>query len=183
MKAVSPALGGLKQRRSSQPTATAALVLWDKLLSEPLHRIQILSGHGRFSGHFMGHTQRTVLPQPRRWRQRRLIGAVVISGDQIHRNWFYIFGEEITKRTVKSKRKLNLELQRGKKTCLTSHFQLEASSIAMRKNMSHDRLVLPAVMTQTVVKRRLLAKKPPKKLFPSEILFNFSELSRCFSVC
>ena len=49
--------------------------------------------------------------------------------------------------------------------------------------MLHDRLVLPAVMTQTVVKRHLLEKKPPKKLFPSEIPFNFSELSRCFSVC
>ena len=48
--------------------------------------------------------------------------------------------------------------------------------------MLQDQLVLPVVMTQTAVKRRLLVKKPPKKLFPSEILFNFSELSRCFSV-
>ena len=44
-----------------------------------------------------------------------------------------------------------------------SNFQLEASSIAIRQNMLHDRLVLPAVMTQTAVKRRLLTKKPPKK--------------------
>ena len=37
-------------------------------------------------------------------------GAVVIGVDQVHSNCFYIFRDEIAGRTLKSKRKLNLEL-------------------------------------------------------------------------
>ena len=88
------------------------------------------------------------------------------------------------RKTIEKQTKAEFGAVEGKETCVTtSHFQLEASSIAMRQNMLHDQLVRPAVMTQTAVKRRLLATKPPKKLFPSEIFLNFSELSSCYSVC
>ena len=66
---------------------------------------------------------------------------------------------------------------------LTSYFQLEASSIAMRQNMLHDRLVLPAVNDTNSCKAPFTCKEAPEKIFPSEIFFKFSELSRCYNVC
>ena len=47
---------------------------------------------------------------------------------------------------------------------LTSYFQLEASSVALRQNMLHDRLVLPAVNDTNSCKAPFTCKEGPEKM-------------------
>ena len=103
-----------------------------------------------------------------------VIGAGVIGADQVgalQLSFFTYLEKSLPEEHWKASKSWILSCRVVSKLVLIkhSHFQLEASSTAMRQNMLHDRLVLPPAMTQTAVKRRLLTKKSPKKWFPSEI--------------